>query len=403
MSLLTALRIALAALATHKGRSALTSLGIVIGIGAVIGMVSAGDGARLKLDRQLDSVGKNLFVIRPGAHPAAGSIADLVPFRPDDAAALRKRLGERVVGVADLQLTQRVASAGTRHWLTLVAGCTPDMEPVRQWHVVSGRFLNEQDLKKQALVCALGQTVKEKLFPDVADPVGRTVRVDRLRLTVVGVMAAKGRSPIGADQDDQLFLPLTALQHRLVGNDHVTVILTAPRDERQIESVKEEIWRVLREQHRVKPGAEDFDVSTVSEMAAIAVVLTSTMRLLIAVIAGISLVVGGIGIMNIMLVSVTERTKEIGVRMAVGARPSDVLAQFLLEAVVLSFLGGTIGTALGVGVASLLARAAGWPLVVSPSVVLLAFAVCAAVGVFFGYYPAWKASRLDPIEALRYE
>ena len=403
MTLRSALRIALAALAVHKGRSALTSLGIVIGIGAVIGMVSAGDGARLKLDRQLDSVGKNLFVIRSGAHTAAGSIADFAPLRADDATALRKRLGPRVVGVADLQLTQRAASTGTRNWMTLVVGCTPDMEAVRQWRVESGRFLSDEDVKKQALVCMIGHTVKKKLFPDGDSPVGRTVRVDRLPLKVVGVLTPKGRSPIGADQDDQLFLPITTLQRRLVGNDHITVILTAPSDERQTESVKAEIMRVLRERHRVKPGGEDFDVSTVSEMAAIAVVLTATMRLLIAVIAGISLLVGGIGIMNIMLVSVTERTREIGVRMAVGARPSDVLAQFLIEAVVLSLLGGLIGSALGVGVAAGLARLANWPLVVSPGVVLLAFAVCTAVGVFFGYYPAWKASRLDPIEALRYE
>jgi putative ABC transport system permease protein len=344
-----------------------------------------------------------MLVIRSGAHTVQGSIADFVPFRNDDGAVLRKRLGDRVVGVADLQLTQRVVSTKTRNWMTVVVGCTPDMLAVRQWQLKSGRFLTEADVKKQAQLCVLGQTVKEKLFPDEADPVGKTVRIEHLQLKVIGVLEPKGRSPIGADQDDQIFLPLSTLQHRVVGEESVTVILTVPRDENLTESVKDDTIRILRENHHVKAGREDFDVSSVSEMAAIAVVLTTTMRILIAVIASISLLVGGIGIMNIMLVSVTERTKEIGLRMAVGARPGDILVQFLIEAIVLSLLGGVVGTGLGIAVAALLAQLVGWPLLIEPWVVLVAFMVCAAVGVFFGYYPAWKASRLDPIESLRYE
>jgi putative ABC transport system permease protein len=403
MGLFSAIRVALAALLTHKGRSALTSLGIVIGIAAVVGMVSAGDGARLKLDQQLESVGKDLLVIRSGAHTSQGSISDFAPFRSDDAPVLRKRLGDRVVGVAELQLTQRVISTGVRNWLTMITGSTPDMVPVREWHVTAGRFLTDADVKKEAAVCVLGETVKNKLFPDVPDPVGRTVRVDQVRLRVVGLVAPKGRSPIGADQDDQIFVPITTVQHRVVGQERVTTVLTKPRDPNQTDAVKEDVIRVLRENHRVKPGSEDFDVSSVSEMAAIAVVMTTTMRLLIAVIASISLLVGGIGIMNIMLVSVTERTREIGIRMAVGATPADVLIQFLIEAVVLALIGGVIGTLLGAAVAWLLADVVGWPLVIQPWVVLVAFVVCAAVGVFFGYYPARKAAGLDPIDALRYE
>jgi putative ABC transport system permease protein len=403
MGFLSAIRVALAALLTHKGRSALTSLGIVIGIAAVVGMVSAGDGARMKLDEQLESVGKDLLVIRSGAHTSQGSISDFAPFRNDDPAVLHKRLGERVVGVAELQLTQRVVTTGTRNWLTMITGCTPDMVPVRDWHVTAGRFLTEADVKKEAAVCILGETVKNKLFPDVADPIGHTVRVDQLRLRVIGLVGPKGRSPIGADQDDQIFVPITAVQHKIVGQERVTTILTKPRDPSQLEVVKEDVIRVLRDNHHVKLGSEDFDVSSVSEMAAIAVVMTTTMRLLIAVIASISLLVGGIGIMNIMLVSVTERTREIGIRMAVGATPGDVLSQFLIEAVVLALLGGLLGTLLGAAVAALLAHVIGWPLVIEPWVVLIAFAVCAAVGVFFGYYPAQKAAGLDPIDALRYE
>ncbi len=229
------------------------------------------------------------------------------------------------------------------------------------------------------------------------------MRVDQVQLRVIGVAGSKGRSPIGADQDDQLFVPITTVQHRIVGQERVTTILTKPRDGNQTDAVKEEVIRALRDNHRVKAGSEDFDVSSVSEMAAIAVVMTTTMRVLIAVIASISLLVGGIGIMNIMLVSVTERTREIGIRMAVGATPADVLVQFLIEAVVLALLGGLIGTLLGIGVAAILANLVGWPLVIEPWVVLVAFVVCAAVGVFFGYYPARKAAGLDPIEALRYE
>src|SRR5262249_18125511 len=224
---------------------------------------------------------------------------------------------------------------------------SPDMRKVRTWLVEQGRFLTEEDLKKQAAVCVLGRTVRDKLFPDQPNPVGQTVRVDRLALKVVGVLEPKGRSPIGGDQDDQIFVPLNTLQRKLVGEENLSQILTSVDSMDKLDKAKEEISRILREQRRVKAGQEDFDVSSVQEMAELAVIMTRTMQILIGVIAGISLVVGGIGIMNIMLVSVTERTREIGIRMAIGATPADVLTQFLIEAIMLSLVGGLLGITIG--------------------------------------------------------
>jgi putative ABC transport system permease protein len=403
MSLLSALRVALAALLVNKGRSTLTSLGIVIGISAVIAMASAGASARDQLDERLENVGKNLIMVKAGAHTQSGAIADLKPLTTEDAQTIRKRVGHLLVGVAQVQVTQRLAVTRTHHHGTLIVGSVPDMKYVRRWDMRYGRFYDQDDYKKQAAVCLLGQTVREKLFPDQPNPVGQTVRIDRLNLRVIGVLAPKGRLPTGGDQDDQIFVPLSTLQRKLVGEERVSIILAAVRAQDQLERAKEEIARALRQTHRVKPGAEDFDVSSVQEMAELAVVVFKVMQILISAIASISLVVGGIGIMNIMLVSVTERTREIGIRMAVGATPFDVLVQFLIEAVVLALVGGVIGISVGVGAAAALAWLVGWPLVIDPGIVLVSFLVSGGVGVFFGYYPALKASRLDPIEALRYE
>jgi len=245
--------------------------------------------------------------------------------------------------------------------------------------------------------------VQEKLFPGVANPVGQTIRVDHMQLRVIGLLESKGRSPIGGDQDDQVFVPLSTLQRKLVNHESLSLILTSVPNMAELDKTKDEMIKLLREKRRVKEGQEDFDVSTVQEMAAIALVMSSTMHVLMIIIASISLVVGGIGIMNIMLVSVTERTREIGVRMAIGATPGDVLIQFLIEAVALALLGGIIGVSLGLGAAAALAWTANWPVVLDYPMIGISFAVSAVVGIFFGYYPALKASRLDPIEALRYE
>jgi putative ABC transport system permease protein len=403
MNFLTPFRIALTALVIHKGRSALTSLGIIIGTGAVISMVSAAGGARTKLDERLDNVGKTLIIVRAGSRTQNGTLADIKPLTNDEAAAVRKQLGRQVTGLAEVQATIRPVSTRTRNCVTMVVGTSPDMQKVRGWVVQHGRYLIAEDQKKQASVCVLGQTVREKLFPDMPNPVGQVIRVDRLQLRIVGVVEAKGRSPIGGDQDDQIFVPLQTLQRKLVGDEILSMLLTSVDNVSKLEHTKAEITRILREKRRGKPGLEDFDVSSVQEMAEIAVVMTRTMQVLIGIIASISLVVGGIGIMNIMLVSVTERTREIGIRMAIGATPADILTQFLIEAVMLSLLGGLIGISLGVGAAIALAWVANWPIFIDYTMVAVSFGISGGVGVFFGYYPALKASRLDPIEALRYE
>jgi putative ABC transport system permease protein len=403
MNFWSAIRVALGALLRHKGRSFLTSLGIVIGIGAVVAMVSAGDGVQRKLDERMATVGQNLILIRSGARAKNGDIADSTFLTRDDAAALRKQLSGLLTAVAEVQLAQRLAATRAGQWPTLLTGTTPDLRVVREWQLASGRFFSQEEVTQSAGVCVIGDTVRRKLFPNDPSPLGHALRVERLSLRVVGVLAPKGRNPAGADQDDEVFVPVTTLQRKVVGADRINIILAAARSESLTDRAVEEITRVLRQTHRLKEGSEDFDVASVREMAELGYVVTGAMEALVAVIASLSLVVGGIGIMNIMLVSVTERTREIGIRMAVGATASDVLTQFLLEAVALSLAGGLLGVTMGIGVAVVLAGVVGWPVVISPAAVLLAVGVAAGVGVFFGLYPAWKASRLDPIEALRYE
>jgi putative ABC transport system permease protein len=405
MNFLSAIRVAVAALLINKGRSALTSLGIIIGISAVIAMVSAGDGAQKKLDQHLDNFGKNIILVRAGGRTQQGAVADYVPLTKEDAAAIRKHVGPLLVGVSESQFTLRVAASRSGHWPTVIVGTTPDIQHIRGWKVAQGRFFTAEDVRNQTPVCLIGQTVRRKLFPDPRDnPVGQTIRVDRLQLRIIGILGEKGRVLTGADQDDQIFTPITTLQRKLVGDEKISMILTATRSETDIDKARDRIDRVLRERHHIKRGTNpDYDINTVREMSQLALFLTNVMQMLTAIIASISLVVGGIGIMNIMLASVTERTREIGIRMAVGATAFDVLTQFLIEAVVLALIGGVLGITVGIAGAVGLAWIAGWPVVFSTPVMVLALVVPVGIGIFFGYYPALKASRLDPIEALRYE
>jgi putative ABC transport system permease protein len=403
MSWLDAIRVALSALLVNKGRSGLTSLGIVIGISAVIAMAAAGSGARQKLDQRLESVGKNMILIRAGAR-TQGTVTDLKPLTNADAEALRRQLGSLLSGVSESQATQRMASSRYGNWACMIVGATPYLQDIRLWKMAQGRFFTRVDMDKEANVCVIGQTTRQKLFGSNPSPLGELVRIGRLPLRIIGVLEEKGRMPTGQDQDDQIMLPITTLQRKLIGQEQISLILASARSTDLIDQAKAEITRVLRQRHHIKPGATaDFDVSSVQEMASLATFVMKILQILIVVIASISLVVGGIGIMNIMLVSVTERTREIGIRMAVGATGFDVLLQFLIEAVVLSLVGGLIGVTLGAAAAIGLAYVAYWPVIIDPAIVLLAFVVCAAVGIFFGYYPAYKASRLDPIDALRYE
>jgi putative ABC transport system permease protein len=404
MTLTSTLRVALDALRAHKGRSALTSLGIVIGVGAVIALVSAGEGARAKLDDRLASIGKSIIIVRAGSRTNQMAVADFVPLTAGDADALRRQVGPLLVGVAEVQVTQRVAASRYAQGPAAVVGSSPDLKAIRSWEMALGRFYTAEDMRRRAAVCLLGETARQRFFPDVPNPVGQSLRIDRTMFRVVGVLAPKGRSATGADQDDQVFVPITTLQHRLVGEEKVNLIVAGAKNESVLPRAEAEIERVLRQRHRLKPdGPADFDVSSVQELAQLAVMVTTTLQGLSAVIASVSLLVGGVGVMNIMLVAVTERTREIGLRMAVGAKPADVLLQFLGEAVVLALIGGMIGVTLGLGGAFALASGLGWTFVVPPGAVVLAFGVSGAVGVTFGFYPAWKASRLDPITALRYE
>jgi putative ABC transport system permease protein len=404
MNIFSTMRIALTALLVNKGRSVLTSLGIVIGVGAVIAMVSAGNGFRDFLDNGLRRVGTNLIIIKGGGRTQQGIVTDPTTLSFEDAKAIRSKVGHLLQKVAETQMTQRIVSTRHVNHATVLVGSMPELREIRAWNMKRGQFYTKEHVANAASVCLLGHATWKKLFPDKPDPIGETVRVGNVQLRVIGVLEEKGRMPTGADQDDQIFLPVTTLQRKITGNDKLTIILTAAKSESQIAKAKDEIVKLMRERHQIKPGAkEDFDVSTVSEMANLAVIVTAAMQILIALMMGISLLVGGIGIMNIMLVSVTERTREIGIRMAIGATPANVLSQFLIEAIVLALVGGILGIVLGLASAVAVAHYVDWPLVIQPEMVIAAFLVAASIGIFFGFYPARKASRLDPIESLRYE
>ena len=400
----TLFKVATQSIAKNKLRTLLTMLGIVIGVGAVIVMVAIGNGAQTAVQKQISSLGTNLIIVMPGAAQQAGVSQGAATFSRltiEDADKL-KRDGTLLSGVSPVVSTRTQVIGGQGNWRTLINGVSMDYLTIRDWAVTSGEFFSDADVRSARKVAVVGTTVADNLFAG-GDPVGSQIQVGHVPFTIVGVLARKGQNAGGMDQDDVILVPYTTAQKRLSGNVRIGQILASSVSASDIPGAQNEIASIMREAHHLDGAPDDFTVRNQTEIADAATSTTRVMSALLAAIASISLLVGGIGIMNIMLVSVTERTREIGIRLAVGARGSDVLTQFLVESVVMSVLGGLVGLAVGVGGAALVARVTGWTTATPLSAIAIAVGFSAAVGVFFGYYPARKAAALNPIQALRYE
>jgi putative ABC transport system permease protein len=408
MSLVEALRSALAALRAHKLRSALTMLGIIIGVAAVIAMMAAGGGAREQVIAQIRSLGSNLLIINSGnvtqggVRLGAGAASTL---EDDDNAAILRDVPAVQVTAPFVRGREQVVASGM-NWSSTLFGIDSGWFEAREWDVETGRLFEADEVQRGAQVALIGRTVAASLFGG-ADPLGAQIRIRNVPFTVIGVMAAKGQSSFGTDQDDVVFVPLDAARNRVFGRNRanarsVNSIYVKVREGEDMQQASDDIATLLRQMHRLQPGQDDdFQIRNLADIAATREASARTMAFLLAAAAAVSLVVGGIGIMNIMLVSVSERTREIGLRLAVGARPRDILRQFLIEAVTLSLIGGLVGLVIGVGAAYVVAGQAGWPLLIDPQTVVLAVLFSGLVGVFFGWYPAKRAAGLDPVEALR--
>jgi len=405
MRWLMTFRIALRALARNKLRAFLTMLGIIIGVGAVIAMVAIGEGAKATIRSQISALGTNVLVILPGSNIQGGVRAgsgNRYTLLDSDARAMTRELRSIAYASPVLRRQEQVI-AGNLNWGTLAQGVAPEFEQIRDWQIESGRFLHEGDMDSAAKVTVIGQTVARQLFGN-DDPIDSVIRIRNIPFRVVGLLVGKGQTGHGQDQDDTVMVPYTTMQKRLMRITYVQSIVVRAISAEKVPEAQEQITLLLRQRHRIAEGREDdFTVRNLSDIAEAAQSTARVMAVLLGSVAGISLLVGGIGIMNIMLVSVTERTREIGIRMAVGARGRDIMLQFLVEAVVMAATGGCIGILLGIGSSEVLKLWANWPTLVSPSIVAIAFLFSGAVGVFFGFYPAKKASTLDPIDALRYE
>jgi putative ABC transport system permease protein len=404
------LRIALRALAVNKLRSALTMLGIVIGVGAVIVMIAVGGGAQARVEEQIRALGSNLLLVMPGSTTAGGvrmGFGSGSTLTEDDVLAINRDIPEALAAPALRGTAQTIW--GNSNWSTVIFGVTPEYLDVRQWPLAAGRSFEPGEMAGAAKVCLIGATVAKQLFGST-DPLDQSIRIKRVPFTVIGVLDTKGQSLMGTDQDDLILMPIKTARSRVLGtasaarNRTVGTIWVKAADGVDTKIVEEQVRSLLRQRHRIQAGADDdFSLRNLQEVMAAQEASSRVLALLLAAVASVSLLVGGIGIMNIMLVSVTERTREIGLRMAVGARTRDILGQFLVEAVTLSLIGGLIGVALGVGGAVAIAQLAGWRIVLSPEAIALAVAFAFAIGVFFGFYPARKAARLNPVEALRFE
>ena len=407
MNILMIIRVAFRALVRNKMRAALTMLGIIIGVSAVIAMVSIGQGAQASVQAQIESMGTNLLFVSAGAQNVGGVRSGAGDngtntLTVDDLEAIRREVPSVAMVTPTINARSQMV-VGNQNWSTSVQGVSQQFPEIRKWTVQSGAFFTEADVRTAARVIVLGQTVADNLFPG-ADPLGQSVRVMNLPFKVVGVMARKGQDPQGRDQDDTAFAPYTAVQKKLLGNTRVQVAYISAISQDATYTAQTQITDLLRQRHKLAAGEpNDFSVRNMTDVAEAANETNSIMTMLLGSIAGVSLLVGGIGIMNIMLVSVTERTREIGIRMAIGARSSAVRRQFLIESIVLSLTGGFVGILLGIVVSIAIPMMLGWPTLVSTAAIIGSVIFSAAVGIFFGYYPARKAASLDPIEALRYE
>ena len=404
MSIIMTVRIALKALSRNKLRTALTMLGMIIGVGAVITMVALGKGAQSSIEEQVKSAGTNLINVNAGNFSQGGvrqGQGFATTLMPSDAQALRQLPGVQYVSAG--VNTRGQVIAGNQNWSTQIQGVDIELPLIRNWPNKYGAFFTPQDVTSAAKVAVLGSTVSDTLFGPDVDPTGQIIRIRNQPFKVLGVLTSKGQGPFGQDQDDMVMVPYTTVQKKLQGIQHIQNIVVSSVTP-ETAPVAAAIGETLRTLHKLQPGdPDDFMVRTQEEIASVRTETTKTMTTLLASIAGVSLMVGGIGIMNIMLVSVTERTREIGLRMAIGARGKDVLLQFLVEAVVISLFGGLIGIAMGFGLSAAVKEFMEWPTVIPPNAIAMAFGFSAATGVFFGFYPARKAAQLDPIEALRYE
>jgi putative ABC transport system permease protein len=405
---LASLRIALRALMVNKMRSILTMLGIIIGVSAVIAMIAVGSGAKARIAEQIASMGSNLLIVLSGSSTSGGMRwgSGTVPtLTVDDSKAILSEVPAVKYVAPNLQGVAQVVY-GNQNWSTSVNGTTPEVLDIREWPIISGRPFTQQDVDGATKVCLLGKTVVDNLFGGI-DPIGQIIRIKKVPFTVVGVLGSKGQTTFGQDQDDTIFVPLTTAQKRLFGMQFpgmVRVIAVQAKEPELMKEAEDQINALLRQRHRIQPSQDnDFTVRNLTEVMASAQQSANVMSLLLGAIASISLIVGGIGIMNIMLVSVTERTREIGIRIAVGAKSKDILLQFLIESLVLSLIGGILGITIGIGGTYILSSFTQWPTLLPIRAIFLAFFFAGSVGVFFGFYPARKASLLDPIEALRYE
>jgi putative ABC transport system permease protein len=404
LKFLTILKVGMKAIARNKMRSTLTALGIIIGVACVIAMIAVGGGAQAAVQAQINSLGSNFLMIFPGVATQSGAriFTGQSTITEDDVAAVKSEC-PAVAYVSPSVRSGAQVVAGTMNWGTSIQGVGVDWPFVRSWNVEKGAFFGDSEVRSAAKVAVLGATVANELFPD-GNAVDQMIRIKNIPFRVVGVLETKGGSTMGQDQDDTVIAPYTTVMKLIKRTVKIDMFMVSAASRFDVDEAQKEIEALLRQRHRIQPGQDsDFMIRSQQEIAQTADQTSRQMSALLAAIASISLLVGGIGIMNIMLVSVTERTREIGIRMAIGAKGRDILTQFLIEALSLSVAGGAIGIALGIGTSRFLAWKQRWPIVLSPAAILLAFGFSAAIGIFFGFYPAQKASRLDPIEALRYE